>query len=394
MSMKPKNNVMIDKHPALCRNFSRRSFLTSSAILGLGASCPLLSAQASASNFTQDSFQKFIREARYYEKLDHKQIRCTLCPRECVIDDRERGYCGVRENLEGTYYTLVYGRACTYHVDPVEKKPLYHFLPGTLSFSIATAGCNMNCKFCQNWQISQVTPEQVRSIDLPPRSVAENAAFNNCASIAYTYSEPTVFYEYMMDTADEGHKQNVRSVVITAAYINEKPLQELCKKVDAIKIDLKSFSEKYYKEIVNGELKPVLDALVTIKKSGVWNEIVYLVVPTLNDSEQEIRDLCRWIQKNIGRNVPIHFTRFHPQYLLKNLPPTPLSTLERCKAIADAEGLNYVYLGNVPGHKAGNTYCPKCGKTLIQRIGYQTSPVKIKNNKCDFCSKEIPGIWE
>jgi len=387
-------NTIIDQLRVSEKRLSRRSFLKSAAVMGLVSSCPLFALPASGPGFSQDSFERFIREAGYYEKLDHKQIRCTLCPRECVIDDRERGYCGVRENLEGIYYTLVYGRACTYHIDPVEKKPLYHFLPGSLSFSIAAAGCNMNCRFCQNWQISQVTPEQVRSIDLPPASVVKNASAHNCASIAYTYSEPTVFYEYMYDTAEEGRRNNIKSVVITAAYINQKPLQELCKKVDAVKIDLKSFSEKYYKEIVNGELKPVLDALVTIKKSGVWNEIVYLVVPTLNDSEQEIRDLCRWIQSNLGRNVPIHFTRFHPQYLLKNLPPTPLSTLERCKAIADAEGLNYVYLGNVPGHQAGNTYCPKCGKTLISRLGYQTGPVKIKNNKCVNCSFKIPGIWQ
>jgi len=387
-------NTIIDQLRVSEKRLSRRSFLKSAAVMGLVSSCPLFALPASGPGFSQDSFERFIREAGYYEKLDHKQIRCTLCPRECVIDDRERGYCGVRENLEGIYYTLVYGRACTYHIDPVEKKPLYHFLPGSLSFSIAAAGCNMNCRFCQNWQISQVTPEQVRSIDLPPASVVKNASAHNCASIAYTYSEPTVFYEYMYDTAEEGRSNNIKSVVITAAYINQKPLQELCKKVDAVKIDLKSFSDKYYKEIVNGELKPVLDALVTIKKSGVWNEIVYLVVPTLNDSEQEIRDLCRWIQSNLGRNVPIHFTRFHPQYLLKNLPPTPLSTLERCKAIADSEGLNYVYLGNVPGHKAGNTYCPECGKTLIQRLGYQTGPVNIKNNECEFCKSVIPGIWK
>ncbi len=392
--MNKEYKTLIDQLPVFCRKFSRRSFLKTSAALGAGISCPLITSAASAVDPAQETYQQFVREARFYEKLDHKQIRCSLCPRECVIDDRERGYCGVRENLEGIYYTLVYGRACTYHVDPVEKKPLFHFLPGSLSFSIATAGCNMNCKFCQNWQISQVTPEQVRSIDLPPKSVAHNAVAHNCASIAYTYSEPTIFYEYMVDTAEAGHKKNIKSVVITAAYIKQKPLQELCKKVDAIKIDLKSFSEKYYKEIVNGELKPVLDALVTIQKNGVWNEIVYLVVPTLNDSDQEIRRLCKWIKENLGKDIPIHFTRFHPQYLLKNLPPTPLSTLERCKSIADTEGLNYVYLGNVPGHKAGNTYCPKCGEMLIKRSGYQVGGINIKNNKCEFCGKDIPGIWQ
>ena len=390
--MEESINNRIDQLPPLGRIFSRRDFLQTSAVLGLGASCPFLVSSASALSLPAQGDQ-YITEARYYEKLEHKKIRCKLCPRECVIDDHERGYCGVRENRDGIYYTLVYGRACTYHVDPIEKKPLFHFLPGTAAFSVATAGCNVNCKFCQNWQISQVTPEQVQSIDLPPKKLVQTARSYDCPSIAYTYNEPTIFYEYMFDTAEEGHKKNIRSVVITAAYINKEPLEKLCTNVDAIKVDLKAFTEKYYKEIVNGELKPVLDSLVTIRKNNVWSEIVYLVVPTLNDSEKEIRALSRWVKKYLGADVPLHFTRFYPQYLLKNLPPTPLSTLERCKAIADAEGLHYVYIGNVPGHKAENTFCPHCGRKIVERRGFLINKIDISDNACAFCGTEIPGVW-
>jgi len=372
---------------------NRREFIKTGTMVSCAFLCPsFLSAEKSNANSNSDD-NRFIREASYYEKLDHKKIRCLLCPRECVVDDRERGYCGVRENRNGIYYTLVYARPCTYHIDPIEKKPLFHFHPGSLAFSLATAGCNLNCKFCQNWQISQVTPEQVQSIYLPPKDTAKAAANNNCVSIAYTYSEPTIFYEYMYDTAEAGHKENVKSVVITAGYIKQKPLEELCKKVDAIKVDLKAFSEKYYQDIVKGELKPVLDSLVTMRKMNVWTEIVYLVVPTLNDGDQELKDLVKWIKGDLGLDVPVHFTRFHPQYILKNLPPTPLDTLERAKAIADAEGLNFAYIGNVPGHEAENTYCPKCKKMLIKRIGFNILENHIKGSKCGFCDYQIPGIF-
>jgi len=380
---------IIDSMPSL-NQMDRRDFLKLGCLAGCALTIP--SALLSDNSFPEEE-QKFIIEARYYEKLPHKKIKCKLCPKECVIDDRERGYCGVRENREGTYYSLVYSRPCTYHADPIEKKPLFHFHPGSLAFSIATAGCNVNCKFCQNWQISQSRPEQIRSIYMTPEKTAELAKRNNSISIAYTYSEPTIFYEYMMDTAIAGHAKDIKSVVVTAGYIQQKPLIELCKNVDAIKVDLKAFSEKYYNDIVNGELKPVLDSLLTMKKMNVWTEIVYLVVPTLNDSDKEFTELCKWIKQNLGKDVPVHFTRFHPQYLLKNLPVTPVRTLDKAKEIADAEGLQYVYVGNVPGHKAESTYCPKCNKIIVNRIGYTIREINIKNNKCTFCDSEIAGIW-
>ena len=373
----------------------RRTFLKAATLPclaacgGLGGS---LVVPLEAARSGDDS--RFVREARHYKKLAHKKVQCQLCPRGCVVDDRERGYCGDRENRGGTYYTLVYSRICSAHIDPIEKKPFFHVYPGTMAFSIATAGCNVNCKFCQNWEISQVRPEQVRSIYVPPRKVAALARANGCVSIAYTYSEPVVFDEYMVDTAKAGHREGVKSVVVTGGYIQQDPLKELCGVVEAIKVDLKAFSEKYYKEVVNGELKPVLDAIVTMRKLGMWTEIVYLVVPGLNDSDAELKGLVRWVKTELGPDVPLHFSRFFPQYLLKNLPPTPMKTMERAKAIADSEGLHYVYLGNVPGNPAESTYCPRCGRKIVDRVGYIVRAIHIRKGRCQYCGEKIPGLWK
>ncbi len=352
----------------------------------------LLSSTADASPLPSPSGLSRV-EAKYYKKLEHKEIECELCPRKCRVGDRERGYCGCRENREGIYYTLVHSYACSANVDPIEKKPLFHFLPGTKAFSIATAGCNMNCKFCQNWEISQVRPEQVRSMYLPPEDVVDYARQSGTRSIAYTYSEPIVFYEYMLDTAIAGRERGIKSVVITAGYINHDPWMELIREVDAIKVDFKAFTEKYYEEICHAKLRPVMDALVDLGKSGIWYELVYLMIPTLNDDVKDIRKMCKWMVANLGRDVPLHFTRFHPMYLLKNLPPTPVSSLERAREIALEEGMNFVYVGNVPGHQGEHTYCPECKEIVIGRIGYTITRMNLKNGKCQSCGKPIPGVW-
>jgi pyruvate formate lyase activating enzyme len=228
---------------------------------------------------------------------------------------------------------------------------------------------------------------------MPPKSVAEMAKQYDCPTIAYTYSEPVVFAEFIMDAADAGHAAGIRSIVVSNGFIQQDALKEAYGKMDAVKIDLKSFSESYYSKVVTGQLKPVLDSLVTLRKMGKWTEIVYLVLPTLNDSDAEFRGLAQWIKANLGADVPLHFTQFHPEYLLKNLPITPVETLERAKAIADAEGLHFVYIGNVPGHPAQNTYCPKCRKMLVERVGFTASEMLIKNGKCPFCQQQIPGVW-
>ena len=333
-------------------------------------------------------------EARYYQKLEGKAVRCKLCPRECMVSPGNRGYCRVRENRGGTYYSLSHSRLVAAHIDPIEKKPFFHFLPGSLAFSVATPGCNVNCKFCQNWEISQPRPEELRSVHVPPKELAERAKASGCPLLAYTYTEPVVFNEYVVDAAEAGHAVGLRSVVVSNGFIQQEPLKRLCQSVDAIKTDVKAFSEKYYREVVRGELKPVLDTVVTVRKHGRWSEIVYLAVPTLNDSDAEFRGLARWIKSEVGADIPVHFTRFHPLYLLTNLPPTPVETLERAKAVADAEGLQYVYVGNVPGHPAENTYCPKCRHLLIERAGFTIRQMHVQKGKCEYCKQPIPGIWK
>lgn len=334
-----------------------------------------------------------LHRAEFYKKHEDKEIECELCPRKCMVGDKERGYCGVRENIDGEYFTLIHGKPCSANVDPIEKKPLFHFLPGSYAFSIATAGCNLNCKFCQNWQISQFRPEQIRSFDLAPGELALQAGKNECKSIAYTYSEPVVFYEYMRDCAVAGAERNIRSVMISAGYIQPEPLRNLLPHLSAVKIDLKSFREKYYKDICNGQLKPVLDTLLILRESGIWFEIVYLMVPTLNDDPAEIEDLCLWLISELGADVPVHFTRFHPDYLLKDLPPTPVKSLEKAYEIARKAGLNFPYVGNVYGHEGENTYCPDCGKIIIKRRGYLVENIFLKYNACGGCGRVIPGIW-
>jgi pyruvate formate lyase activating enzyme len=380
-----------------CCGFDRRAFLkcalASGAALRLGeAASPATGTPTQAGPEKQDD-SRFIVEAKFYEKHANLKIKCKLCPRECSVGDRERGYCGVRENRGGTYYSLVHSRVCAAHVDPIEKKPLFHYMPGTIAFSLATAGCNVNCKFCQNWDISQSRPEQIPADYAPPRRVVDLAKQYGCPTIAYTYSEPVVFSEFLMDLADAGHEAGLRSIVVSNGYMQEEALRAAYGKMDAVKIDLKAFSESYYSKVVTGQLKPVLESLATLKKMGKWTEIVYLVVPTLNDSDAEFTGLAQWVKANLGVDVPLHFTQFHPEYLLKNMPITPVPTLERAKAIADAEGLHYVYIGNVPGHPAQNTYCPQCKKLLVERVGFTASQMLIRQNSCPFCHHPIPGIW-
>ena len=371
----------------------RRRFLCLTAGAGLTAGSDLgpwcLDLEAFAAQANLSSV-----EARYYKKLEDREIECQLCPRFCRLGDKERGYCGVRENQGGTYYTLVYGKACTANADPIEKKPFFHFLPASRALSIATAGCNVNCRFCQNWEISQVRPEQIRHFDLPPQAVVEAASRNACPVIAYTYSEPIVFFEYMYDTSVAARARGIKNVVVTGGHTNPEPLQELLEVVDAVKIDLKAFRQDFYTQYVRGDLQPVLDAIKAVSRRGVWLEIVYLVIPSLNDGTGDLRAMSRWIKQEVGRDVPLHFSRFHPYYLMKNLPPTPVSTLEKARDIALEEGLSYVYIGNVPGHEAENTTCPECRATVIRRSGYEIRSIKLTDGRCSSCSHPIPGVWQ
>jgi pyruvate formate lyase activating enzyme len=278
-------------------------------------------------------------------------------------------------------------------VDPIEKKPFYHFLPTAAAFSIATAGCSLRCLYCQNWAISQVPPEETDNADLPPEEVVRAAQTAKAPVIAYTYSEPTIFYEYMLATAQLGREAGLRSVVVSAGFVNPEPLRELCRAVDAIKIDLKGYDEEFYRTVCSGELKPVLEAIQTIYQAGVHLEIVNLVVPTLNDRLDQLRALARWVARDISPDVPLHFSRFYPQYKLTNLPPTPVETLDRAREIALEEGVRFVYVGNVPGDPGNNTYCPACGKPIIVREGFSVVEYHLNGDVCAYCGQPIPGVW-
>ncbi len=320
-------------------------------------------------------------------------IRCELCPRECTLGPWQRGDCRARISDGEKLVTLVYGKACAVNVDPIEKKPMYHFLPGSGAFSIATAGCNLHCKFCQNWDISQSNPEDTKNADLPPEKVVELALRYGCASIAYTYSEPIVFYEYMYDTAALARQRGVKNIMVTAGFISEKPLRELCPLIDGANVDLKGFTENYYRDVCFGRLDTVQRTLEIMVEEGVLVEITNLLVPTLNDDEENIRRMCVWIARTLGDAIPVHFSRFHPTYQLRGLPPTPVATLERAAEVASQEGLKYVYIGNVPGGRLESTWCPSCGRVVVRRLGYRVLELNIDGGGCKFCGEAIPGIW-
>ena len=330
------------------------------------------------------------------KKFDHEEtiVKCLLCAQGCIIKENERGKCRARINLNGNLKSLVYGRPIAIHVDPIEKKPFYHFLPGREAYSLATSGCPLSCQFCQNWELSQSKPEDVQVEYMPPEKIAASAQSQKVPVIAFTYNEPTVFTEYLTDIARLAKKKNIRSVIISCGFMNEEPLKEMCDVLDAIKIDLKGFSEDFYRKVCSAELKPVLRSIKQVSKSKAHLEIVNLVVPTLNDSDKMLHELADWVISEIGPDVPIHFTRFHPDYKLLNLPPTPIATLERARDIAMSKGIHYAFVGNVPGHEGNNTYCPKCKKIVVKRSGMFTSEIHLKNGKCEYCSYAIAGVWD
>lgn len=333
----------------------------------------------------------------------NKNVKCPICPKGCFLRPGRSGDCGIRKNVDGKLTLVTYGHPCSAHIDPIEKKPMFHFLPGSKAFSIATVGCNLHCKNCQNWEISQASPNEVSAYEMPPEKVVELAKKYECASIAYTYTDPVVFYEYAYDTSKKAHEAGIKNILVTAGYIKQTPLKELCKVVDGANIDLKAFSDEFYQNVCSATLKPVLDALVTTKNAGVTVEVTNLVIPTLNDSDKMIDDLCKWIKEDMGVDTPLHFSRFTPRYKMKNLPPTPVETLKKAKKIAKSHGLQYVYLGNILDPDAENTYCPVCGKLLVKRRIFTVEENYIKNGKCTECekkakennqkTKEIYGTW-
>lgn len=335
---------------------------------------------------------KHMKEASFTQ-LTPRGVACLVCPNECVLTEGMVSDCRNRIMRKGKLYTMAYGNPCAVNIDPVEKKPLYHFLPGTRSLSVATAGCNLACLNCQNWEISQTGPDKTRNMDLMPEAMAPAALSYECMSVAYTYSEPVTFYEYVYDSSVATRKAGLKNIIVSNGYINTEPLSHLCRVIDAANIDLKCFNESIYMRLTGGKLRPVLDSLLTLLKERVWLEITNLVVPGYSDNEKEVTGMCRWLKSNGFESVPLHFSRFHPQYRLDKLPPTPLATLDRFADIADAEGLRYIYIGNVPGAGRSDTLCPGCGKPVIGREGYTVVLNNLTGNKCKSCGAVVEGVW-
>jgi pyruvate formate lyase activating enzyme len=395
---------------------SRREFLITAAKIGSTIASSLAFAQAAVFDRTGDLIRS-APKARYWIStaspgIDcmqcHKPesrlqtgahagkpaiVKCLLCAQTCFIKPGERGKCRGRMNVNGELRSLVYGRPVTIHIDPIEKKPFYHFLPGSDALSFATSGCPLRCKFCQNWEISQSRPEDFDTPFVAPAAIVGSASARQSPIIAFTYNEPTVFMEYLVDTAALARKQKLRCVMVSCGFMNAEPLKEMCGILDAIKIDLKGYSEDFYHNVCSAELRPVLNSIRQIAKSGVHLEIVNLVVPTLNDSDKMMNGLADWIMGEIGPDIPIHFTRFHPDYQLLHLPPTPVATLERLRNCALSKGIRYAYIGNVPDHPGNHTYCPQCGKVVIRRSSFFVAELNIVRGNCKFCGRSIAGVW-
>lgn len=369
---------------------SKRNFVKRCAALSTGLICVPYGSFLSEMSSLQAGIYK--KEAMFQEETPGG-IMCMICPNGCVLREGEVSRCRSRKVRKSKLYTLAYGSPCSVNVDPMEKKPLYHFLPGSRAFSIAAAGCNLSCLNCQNWTISQTSPEKTRNYDLMPGKVVEECISRGCKSIAYTYSEPVTFYEYVYETAIVARKAGIKNIVKSNGYINPEPLKKLCSVIDAANIDLKSFNESTYLKLTGGRLQPVLDSLKIYRDMGIWLEITNLVVPTWSDNLDEIRKMCRWLSDNGFKKVPIHFSRFFPVYKLEQLPPTPVETLNRAANIASEEGLLYVYTGNVPGNELSDTKCPSCKKPLISRQGFRVTSNTIRDGKCDSCGRIIDGVW-
>ncbi len=335
-----------------------------------------------------------MREALLYQKLDENKVQCNLCAHRCVIKPGKKGICKVKENIAGELYTKVYGRTIAQNIDPVEKKPLYHFYPNSKAYSIATAGCNFHCRFCQNWDISQITSGEVLKSgqEVTPEQIVLNAKQSGSKNIAYTYTEPTIFFEYSYDTACVAHEAGLKNIYVTNGYMTTEMLEMINPFLDAVNVDLKAFRDKTYRRIIGARLQPILDNLKKIKQLGIWLEVTSLIIPNVNDDHDEIRDMANFVATELGVDVPWHISRFFPAYKMKEIPATPIQTLQMAKKIGLEAGLNYVFLGNLGDNGNLNTICPKCGQILIERSNFGVMKNIIQDSCCPNCGKEIAGV--
>jgi pyruvate formate lyase activating enzyme len=420
------------------RNLNRRAFLQRGFLAGLGtglASCvwprrpptlaptPPVNTAVSlpttpAPTVEDISPPQGLHEAKYYAQLDDERVQCQVCFRRCVVPEGKRGFCRNKVNLGGRYYTVVYGRPSALQIDPIEKEPSFHMLPGATILCTGTASCNNRCKFCQNWHLSQRSFEEIEHYNLSPERTVdlaraggsdpalphirvvgqpgislEEIAVHRCHAVSFTYNEPTVFYEHTYDVAKLAKEAGLRALFHTNGGMNQEPLAALLEHMDAVTVDLKAFTPEFYREVSSSELEPVLRTLEQIHQSGIHLEIVNLVIPTLNDDLEDIRRMCQWIRDTLSAEVPFHLNRFFPHYKLTSLPPTPIETLESAAQIADEEGLHYVYVGNFPGHERNSTFCPECSQTIIERVHFGVVTLDVQEGKCRFCGHSIPGIW-
>jgi len=337
-----------------------------------------------------------MKEAMLYEKLEGKKVKCNLCNHHCVIPDGKRGICGVRENKGGILYTLNYGKIIAYHVDPIEKKPFFHFLPGSDAFSISSEGCNFSCKHCQNWEISQLVKErkEVYGEDFKPEEIVEITKNENSKIIAYTYTEPTVFFEFVYDTSKIAKKEKIYNVYVSDGYMSKQTINLMNGLIDAANIDIKGFTEKFYREICGASLEKLLNSIKLLKKTGMWIEITTLLIPGLNDDEEQIKGIINFVKDELGKETPLHFSLFYPHYKLSHLPPTPVEKAKKAREMALENGLRYVYTGNYPGDEGENTYCYNCKNLLIKRYGFMVEKNLIEKGRCPYCGVNIDGIFE
>ena len=335
-----------------------------------------------------------LKEAMLYKTLGEKKVHCFLCSHHCKIGESEFGFCGVRRNQEGKLYTYAYGKLIAAHIDPIEKKPLYHFLPGSRAFSVATAGCNFHCGFCQNWQISQIEAGEeplTGSLAASPEEIAQKAEGAGCESIAYTYTEPTIFFEYAYDTARSAKERGLANVFVTNGFMTAESLKMIQPYLDACNVDLKSFRNDFYKESCKGRLKPVLDSIRLMRELDIWVEVTTLVIPDRNDSDEELRDIARFIA-GVDPSTPWHISRFHPDYQFTDLRATPVQTLRKAHDIGKEEGLQFIYIGNVPGEES-DTLCPHCAEKLIRRGAMSVRENKLKGSQCPSCGGKVAGVF-
>jgi pyruvate formate lyase activating enzyme len=333
------------------------------------------------------------KEAWNYKKLANNQVQCLVCPRGCILGPGELSHCKAKQNHGGVLYSLSYGQISTLHFDPLEKGPLYHVTPGQKALAIGPSGCNLHCAYCQNWQVSQVSPIATKNAHLPIEKATRDAKTKKLSAIVFTYTEPMTYPRYLMDMCQGAKKEGLLTHVVSGGYVNADALPGMSAHVDAFTIGLKGWADSFYNDVVGAEVEPVKKAIKKIASMGKWLEVVTLLVPTKNDDKDTARNIARFIKNEAGSNVPLHFLRFSPAYKMRNLPPTPLSVMEQARDIALDEGLTYVYLGNVPGHEGQNTFCPACKKAVIRRVGFEIIERKIDKGVCGHCGNKLPGLW-